>query len=547
MIADADWSRGRAFFGAAAYLALALVLPRTWSRATVAGVLAAALTAWNLTTLVQPLGDHVSNLALAQSGGAWMANPTSAAVNRGVFLCFGLGAVDYIAPAAGGMAWWAVLVLAMRSLATDDTPSPRLARLLPLLGGMQLVFYRGFIELTQAGMPFAVLALFGLRAYDLDAGRRGRALVHGALWLGVAVSFHGAFFAFLPAFLAVVGWHHWRQPRRLAQHIVLTGVPLAVVVSGLLASLWALGVGLEAGHLSGGGDGALMVPLDGAGFRYALFSVAHLGEVANILLVAAPLLALAPLVMVAPASRKALSVWLGANRWLLMASLGCLGFSGLLGFDLGHPADLDLMLCTGAPFLVRAAGVVSAGLGGPTAVRVAAVVATVAVIAGSAAYRQNLVVSPWDPERHPLGPAGLGSYRDAEGDPRPLLRVMGETMAADLRGRSHVLVSLSSPDGSTRPFRCAVIAALGIDRAPVMPFTADGLTTAFPLPGRSPTSILVMTSLELDLGKALLPSRRGPLVAPVPIPPEVSHVALQAIVETGAGLVTTNAVTVRVR
>ena len=71
-----------------------------------------------------------------------MANPTSAAVNRGVFLCFGLGAVDYIAPAAGGMAWWAVLVLAMRSLATDDTPSPRLARLLHLASAASFSYFR---------------------------------------------------------------------------------------------------------------------------------------------------------------------------------------------------------------------------------------------------------------------------------------------------------------------------------------------------------------------------------------------------------------------
>lgn len=546
LLASTDWTRAREFVVVTGYFLLAWVLPRTWAPAVVAAVLATGLTAWSLTTVAQPLGDHVTNLAMAQAGRAWMANPLSAAVNHWIFRGFGLEGLDYVAPLAGGIGWWALLLLALRCFSTEAVPSPRLPRMIPLIGATPLIFFRGFVELTQLAVPFAVFALLALRTYDQAKGRSTRTLGFAAAWLGLAVSLHGAFLSFVPPILVVVAWHHWRDWRRLGGQVAATACVMGAVIGSTLLLLMALDIDLASGHLSGGGDRSLMVPVDGAGFRYPLGSGAHLEEIANILLVMVPPLLLAPLMMLGAASRSALVAWLGTNRWLLAACLGTLGFVGLLGFDLGHPDDLDLMLCTGAPLLILGIGIVAAGLRGPPALRATVLVAMAACVVQASAFRQKVIVRPWDPESHPLGAAGIGEYRD-DGQARPLLRVMGESMQADLRGRMHALVSLSSPQDPSRQFRCAVIVALGVGDEPLTAVTTDGLVTAFPLPGDAPHSHLVMSSLQASLGPGWLPPRRGPFKGPVRVPSQFDHAVLQGIVETAAGLVTTNAVSLRLR
>lgn len=221
---------------------------------------------------------------------------------------------EWMPPALGVLTVW-VLLRTMREL---DAPAP----LVVLASGLYGTFLFGYVETTQYAAPFAAASVLMLVRYCKTS--RVTTLAAGAALWGVAVLWHGVHAFWFPVL--------WLLPlvQRRPWHAVVALVGPAAWALGLL-SLWWLGWRFIPGAATGGGDHVMFARMT---WEQATLAVGVLGlsPVALLGLVGGP----------RTSERALFALLFGAHAALLC----------VWGFDLGWPADFDLMaalLVTWAP------------------------------------------------------------------------------------------------------------------------------------------------------------------------------------------------------
>ena len=320
---------------------------------------AAVLLATYLGTRVVPLGDYGLWNVTAATDQAGASELLANATYRLAALCFGPAALPYVAPAFG-------FAFALAMLRLCDRRFPRHGRLCGLAflgGGWHVLFFRGYIENTQLALPFLVLATGALTsgarrddARPADAPRPcapgDAALARGAFWLAVAGAFHGSNVALLPALPLLAAYRHppFRHSRAFLRSTARALGVVVATVAAAVACLWALGFELHLGHVAGGSDHSLLVPLDPPPLLvFGMFWKAHFVQIANDLMAAAPLALVYPLLLPVPRVRARLRHEARRRPALVVLPLGFLGFVTLIYFDLLFPRDWDLMVAMGMP------------------------------------------------------------------------------------------------------------------------------------------------------------------------------------------------------
>ncbi len=342
------------------WVALAAAFAVAWVGARLrltAGVRHALITAclgaiW-FTCRAMPVGDAYHWRRLAQEGVVAWSEPGSTAVHALVCAMFGPAALEWIAPFVGLVATWCWLRVAgsLRGNGRGDG----LALAVWIASGLSTVFASGYVEQTQLGVPFLLLACGGLWHYANSAGvlHARRSLAAGAAWLGLAAVMHGQNTVLaigVPLIVVLVRGPCSRAAwRDLAVAVAAAGAAVGTVVAAIVAT----GFERRVGHLWGGADGSHFVPLvDAAGSLFgdpALLSRAHLGLVGLVLAFAAPAAPAACLALALSGRRALVEAGDGA---LAVLAAGYVGFTVWLNFDLGWPQDIDLMVTMAPPLLL---------------------------------------------------------------------------------------------------------------------------------------------------------------------------------------------------
>lgn len=344
--------------GLAAYFVIAVATRRVAARRLVHGVLAFVLLAIHLAVAAQPLGDSVHWRQLAETDVLALSEPLANLTFR-VARLFGPQAIELVPPLAGALFAFVLLGVAERALVGARTARAAGLRVVIaatlVLGGWQLVFARNYVENPPVSLPLLVVGLGSLARYARSDGASvARPVARPAAWLTLATLAHGMNAAMLPALLWCMLLKH---PGRSALPALLRALAVAAAtaiatVAATLGALWACGFELGAGHVTGGGDDRLFVPLHvpaGTAYEFAMFDLAHAADVGNILLLASPL-ALAALAGVLHRRwRRALAAAVRAQPAFAIAGLGGLGSAAVFYFDLGFPRDYDLMVGMSAP------------------------------------------------------------------------------------------------------------------------------------------------------------------------------------------------------
>lgn len=262
-------------------------------------------------------------------------------------------AVDFVAPCLGTVATVLWLRCNQRAAAPDAVHERlRMAALAWLSSGILAAFFRGYVEHTQLGVLFLVLALGQLRSTtpiaDAEAGASTRSLARFGLWIGVAGFTHLHYVGFAPVAFVVCLAQPWPFVRRLTTGAALTLLPILMTGGGIaLVHLAGAEFSMESFH---GGSGSLWMPLVSANGWFApgtLLSPDRLSLTAGVLCFAAPtwIVALPLLVWSARGggARRLLEPLLPAAAYLTLMA----GFE----FDLGWPRDIDLMVASSPALL----------------------------------------------------------------------------------------------------------------------------------------------------------------------------------------------------
>ncbi len=264
----------------------------------------------------------------------------------------------YVGPIVGFVVALLYFMLCDYLFAGEGSEGPRpvaIACLLYLGSGLQLLFFYDYVENTQTSLPFLLLALLMCARYIRGRDDRfGLSIVSASLLLTLAGLFHGQHAFLLPAIFAAIITKRLpaRRGKLLAAEAAASLAAMACLAGAVCGVLWAAGFEFAAGNATGGGDATLFVPLsvlDSKFTAFAMFSLAHWRQVANILTTLFPAhwLCAAAAVWAVIRGRK-------VERPMLLSvltvfALGYVAFISLWGFDLGFPLDYDLMISMGIP------------------------------------------------------------------------------------------------------------------------------------------------------------------------------------------------------
>ncbi len=303
-----------------------------------------------------PLGDAYLWRRHAVDGVVTWSEMGSSALYALVARVLGPHAIEWLSPVAGVIATYCWLQV-LASLRRRDEPVTRVTVLGDLLvwmgSGVLVTFCFGFVEHTQWGVAPLLLACGRWARYPGGA-LPGRDFAVGGAWLGLAAVMHAQYAGLLVALplLALANVHH-RGVRAAAFDLASGLIGAGAVAAGVFAIVWLTGLRIVSGHVHGGADGNLLVPLG------ELFGADHLTLVGLVLLFAAPALAAACLVVLL-SLRGALAGLRGSGLELLAA--GYVAFVVLMQFDLGWPQDVDLMVTMSAPLSLLIARLLHHGL-----------------------------------------------------------------------------------------------------------------------------------------------------------------------------------------
>ena len=232
-------------------------------------------------------------------------------------------------------------------------------RLIYLAAGVHLVFAASLREATHLSIVFSLIALRSLIEGSQGIVQWPRASNRAAAFFSLAVISHGSGFVSLLAGIlsvAVLGAAECTVSlRQIGTRILRLVAPTFLVVVSLFIIIAVFDIPLYDMHARGGADDRMLIalfPNDDFLGRPLFFSHAHFAEVANNLLAASPLVLLcAPFVVVRRFRGKGVELPLWMTPVVLAAG-GFLGFISVWGFDLGYPADYDLMMVLSLPFHV---------------------------------------------------------------------------------------------------------------------------------------------------------------------------------------------------
>jgi len=358
-------------------------------------VFAAILAAMYASARVVPLGDHDLWIRAAAGnqlpGSEILAMALYAAAQRA-----GIG-LDYVPIAIGTVSGFLYLQVCDHLLASGGNLSARrakiLAGLLYLGSGVQLLFFRQYVENTPPSIPFLLLYVFFAVSY-LRGRRRGFDwnLSFSALALLLACMTHGQNVFLTPSLAILIVLRRLLRKQYLASlRDVGASVGLAAgVFAGIYYGLQALGFHILQGNIRGGGDKIMFVPLHDVPspwVDFTFFSVSHLLQLSNTIVLVCPVAAMALVLglrsslagcragchahagvsmsdLLSPDS----NTWprggchghathregLDEHLFLVILGLGYLGFACLWNFDLGFPGDYDLMTSMGILLLPAA-------------------------------------------------------------------------------------------------------------------------------------------------------------------------------------------------
>jgi hypothetical protein len=333
-------------------IAVALVLALAPLSGLVRGSVGALIHIVALALLLEPAapGDKGHWLWIAQQPVAWLSD---AGANAFYNLATRIGDIDYAPPIYGGLTYWVVFTLDRRlreTLWVGDEGRVPWTLILYLHTPLPFLYSYGFVENPQLAIPFLLLAIVTLG--ECVQGRRG--MWAGSALLGVACFVHGFVTFFLPVIpiAAVLRSISRRSGNARARRILRdvsegTAACAAAIVLCLMATV-AVGLELQIGNVTGGEDNLRFVPLrpEDMSFwtRFVMFSMEHLVEFSNIVVFGLPVLVVGPAFLLFRPTK--LSSLIGSPVAAFYASwiVGYLAFVFLWNFDLGFPADLDLML-----------------------------------------------------------------------------------------------------------------------------------------------------------------------------------------------------------
>jgi len=325
-----------------------------WLRNTILLGLLAAL--W-LSCRAMPLGDGHLWRRLAMAGEVSWSELGSTTLYAAAARWLGPGALAWLSPAAGVLSTWCWLHVHAQLRRASGTALTATTMFLEtmtwLSSGLLVVFLFGFVEQTQWSVPPLLLACGHFWHYsnaaaatDLRERDPRRHLLLAVAWLTLAGAMHAQHLGLLlgvPMLIALRRRGAWRA---LGIDLSLALAGVAAVLGAVLLAVRGLGFSIVAGHVHGGADGRLLLSLT------ELFAPAHCSLIGLVLAFAAPV---AVLVALATIHRPLTAARSSGDAGLLLLSLGYLAFVVLMGFDLGWPQDVDLMVTMSPPLLLWSA------------------------------------------------------------------------------------------------------------------------------------------------------------------------------------------------
>ncbi|MBL8728467.1 MAG: hypothetical protein JNM25_08560 [Planctomycetes bacterium] len=526
--------------GALLFAVVAVATRRWRARGLAHALLALAmLPAW-LTVCIQPLGDSELWRVWSARDQVGLSEMGANLVFRLTHRWFGPAAIDFVTPVFGVGFALAFLHLGECTLVAAR---PRRAAELRLwlaaallLSGWQLFWFRSNVENSFLSLPFCLLALRHFAAHADGGG--DAALRRAAAWLGAATFVHGYHLAMWPALLLTAACRYppWRSPRQCLRGAVSALVVAAAVVAALAAACHVAGCAIVEGHITGGTDDRWLVPLDpkaaAAHYDFGLLWPEHGAALGNLVLLACPAAAPLLLLLLGPwrrgrRDRAALGAALRQRPDAAITALGGIGFASLYYFDLGFPADYDLMVSICTPTAVGLLLLLTS-LPRATRRRGAILFGLAALPAGAILGSLLLPLAP----PHPLGAAARGTADGA-------LSANGSTTALRLRPGESLIFVLQPPVGAALPVQATVYGYRGVPA--VAPAGGNGdRGFAFPDPSSprwdpqrlviisdgSPASLVPGPVLRLD-GRLALP--------PFSPPPGFGTTTVQAELKDASG------------
>jgi len=267
----------------------------------------------------------------------------------------------FIAPAAGSVTCYLVLrtlLLLTSDIAENHRTEWRFFSILLFVSsGVNLIYFKDYIETTQIASPFAVLSVYLLIRFC----KTGRIVFsyYAAVFWSLAFLVHASNIFWWPVFFIIsyyVDCYYHRKKCKFCFLLPgLLSIILIIVIMLMLNSVE--GYRIFAGGAAGGGDGKMFVPLMVASSRYEhylLFSQSHFSDVATIMSITNFFFIFAgPIYLLS--WRK-----IGKSKDLYLEPLSMLFVLIFLAhftmvffwnFDLGFPHDYDLMTSIGMLWL----------------------------------------------------------------------------------------------------------------------------------------------------------------------------------------------------
>jgi hypothetical protein len=208
---------------------------------------------------------------------------------------------------------------------------------------ISFLFLPGYVENTFISLPALAMALIHLLEFTSSSGKNS-SLYNAALWFSVAGYIHGLSIALLPLIPIACILRFRFEPgfslffRRVS---ICGAIGLAFVV---LASLSLKILGFQIVHLNIGSDGSYL--------ELAMFTRAHALSVVNILFLTMPTFPVWWLFFhrsIWPRLQPCLEPYV----LVIAGVVGFYCFAAVYGFDMGFPAEMDIMISLGilVPFL----------------------------------------------------------------------------------------------------------------------------------------------------------------------------------------------------
>ena len=224
-----------------------------------------------------------------------------------------------------------------------------------------MLFFYDYIENTFLATPFAIFYLLFVIRY-LRNNNPVMNLLLSSTMLALACLFHGQYTFLLPSLFAIIIFKSVANKKysNALKDSVISIISIATIFIITFVLLNKFNYQIIVGNAGGAGDGSHFVPLSGAsqtGYTPFLFlSLEHLTVISNIVFTCVPsFLILSGIMlyqfMVKKTGRYFLSPSDSPYDPILVAcgslSVCYVGFITLWRFDLGFPADIDLMLSSG--------------------------------------------------------------------------------------------------------------------------------------------------------------------------------------------------------